>query len=148
MTQLQGLLPNPPPLKPSVPHPEIGSQARSSLLYSCSSRRILACYVQQRKMLMFQKYPSVKWSHIESAQHNGHGDAVRAQMRFGCWKKWNICAHNDSVMMFRRDRHKLVQHAEDWQQENQTKQNPCMTHLQVRVTRGLKPTLTLTWCDF
>lgn len=58
MTQLRGLLPNPPPLKPSVPHPEIGSQARSSLLYSCSSRIILACYVQQCKMLMFQKYPS------------------------------------------------------------------------------------------
>lgn len=84
MTQLQGLLPNPPPLKPSVPHPEIGSQAWSSLLYSCSSRIILACYVQQRKMLMFQKYPSEKCSIIESMQHNSHEDTVQAQMRFGC----------------------------------------------------------------
>lgn len=117
MTQLRGLLPNPPPLKPSVPHPEIGSQARSSLLYSCSSRIILACYVQQCKMLMFQKYPSEKCSIIESMQHNCHEDAVQARMRFGCCKRWNIFAQDDSVMMFRHDRHKLVQNAEDWQQE-------------------------------
>lgn len=78
MTQLQGLLPHPPPLKPSVPHPEIGSQASSSLLYSCSSRIILPCYVQQRKMLTFQKYPSEKRGINESTQHHCHEDAIQA----------------------------------------------------------------------
>lgn len=78
MTQLQIVLPNPPPPEPSVPYPEIGSQASSSLLYSCSSRIILACYVQQRKMLTFQKYPSEKRSINESTQHNCHEDAIQA----------------------------------------------------------------------
>lgn len=87
MTQLGGLLPNPPPLKPSVPHPEIGSQASSSLLYSCSSRIILACYVQQCKMLTFQKYLSEKRSINESTQHNCLEAAIQAQMRFGCWNR-------------------------------------------------------------